>query len=204
MKDRTLVGGSLVAALGASLCCILPIIFALAGAGVVGASAFFAAWRPYLLAVTLLLLGLGFYFAYRRPSHVCEPGSACSLPVVNRSGRIGLWIVSAIILVVAAFPFYSEAVARLLLSRNEAKPPVSALRLEQANFMVEGMDCTACASTIEKKLQTLDGVQSTTVSYEQKRAIVEFDSKKLSVVQLQQAIQDAGYRARLIQPGGST
>jgi copper ion binding protein len=204
MKDRAFIGASLVAAVAASLCCILPIVFALAGAGIVGASAFFAAWRPYFLGLTFLLLGIGFYFAYRKPKQACEPGSACAIPSVNRSGRIGLWIATAIVLVFAAFPYYSEPVANLLLSSKDAATSPNAPRLEHASFAVEGMYCTACASAIEKKLKALDGVQSATVSYDQKRASVEFDANKVSVAQLAQAINDAGYRTQPIQTGGRT
>ncbi len=74
MKDKAFIGASLVAGIAASLCCILPIVFALAGAGIVGASAFFATWRPYLLGTTFLLLGLGFYFAYRNRSMLANRG----------------------------------------------------------------------------------------------------------------------------------
>lgn len=204
MKDKAFLGASLVAAVAASLCCILPIVFALAGAGIVGASAFFAAWRPYLLGLTFLLLGAGFYFAYRKPKQACEPGSACAIPSVSRSGRIGLWIATVIVLVVAAFPYYSEPVANLLLSSKEDAASPDAPRVERASFIVEGMDRAAGASAIEKKLKALDGVQSVTVSYEQKRASVEFDANKVSAAQLEQAIQDAGYRAQPIQTGGKT
>ena len=195
MKSKAFIGASLIAGIAASLCCILPIVFALAGAGIVGASAFFAAWRPYLLGITFLLLGLGFYFAYRKPKHACEPGSACEKPATNRMGRIGLWMASAVVLIVAAFPYYSETVAKLLLSSKGSETTAAAPRLDRASFAVEGMDCTGCATAIEKKLRNLDGVQTAIVSYEQKRATVEFDSGKVTIAQLEQAIRDAGYRA---------
>src|SRR5713226_2168702 len=116
MKEKAFIGASLVAGIAASLCCILPIVFALAGAGIVGASAFFAGWRPYLLGITFLLIGLGFYFAYRKPKHACEAGSICEKPTTNKKGRIGLWIATAVVLIVAAFPYYSQSVAKLLLT----------------------------------------------------------------------------------------
>jgi len=195
VKDKAFVGASLIAGIAASLCCILPIVFALAGAGIVGASAFFAAWRPYLLGITFLLLGLGFYFAYRKPKHACKPGSACEKPATNRTGRIGLWVATAAVLMVAAFPYYSEAVAKLLLSSKAPETTVAVPRVDRASFAVEGMDCTACATAIEKKLKELNGVQSAIVSYQQKRATVEFDAGKVTIAQLEQAIEDAGYRA---------
>lgn len=149
-------------------------------------------------------LGLGFYFAYRKPKHTCEPGSACEKPATNRTGRFGLWMATAVGLIVAAFPYYSESVANLLLTSKTPETTVAAPRLERASFAVEGMDCTACATAIEKKLRNLDGVQSAVVSYEQKRATVEFDAGKITLAQLEQAIQDAGYRAHPVQGGKRT
>jgi len=198
MKDKALVGASLIAGVAASLCCILPLVFALAGTGIVGASAFFAAWRPYLLGITFLLLGLGFYFAYRKPKNVCEPGSVCEKPATNKKGRIGLWIATMVVLVVAAFPYYSEPVANLLLNTKVRETTVPVPNLERASFAVDGMDCTACATAIENKLKTVDGVRSAVVSYDQKRATVEFDVSKVTIAQLEQAIRDAGYRAHSI------
>jgi copper chaperone CopZ len=201
MKDKAFIGASLVAGIAASLCCILPIVFALAGTGIVGASAFFATWRPYLLGTTFLFLGLGFYFAYRKPKHACEPGSACEKPATNKTGRIGLWVATAIVLIVAAFPYYSEAVAKLLLANKPPETVPAAPRLERASLAVDGMDCTACATVIEKKLKDLVGVQSAIVSYEQKQATIEFDARKVTIAQLEHAIQDAGYHAHPIPRG---
>src|SRR5438093_429912 len=87
MKHKTFIGASLLAAIAASLCCILPIVFALGGFAIVGASAFFESLRPYFLIVTFALLGVGFYLSYRKPKQVCEPGSACARPPVNHLGR---------------------------------------------------------------------------------------------------------------------
>lgn len=196
MNDRSFLGASVVAAFVASLCCVLPIVFALGGFAVVGATAFFASLRPYLLAVTFLLLGAGFYFAYRRPREACEPGSACARPTVSRFGRIGLWLATALVIAFAAFPYYSGQVADLLAPRKTA---VAAGRSSEAvqhiRFAVLGMDCPACAKAVETKLMALPGVRSASVSYEQGKAEVEYDPASVSVDQLQQAIADAGYRA---------
>jgi mercuric ion transport protein len=121
VKEKAFIGASLFAAVAASLCCILPIIFALTGAGIMGASAFFEACRPALLTVTFILLGLGFYFAYRTPK-VCAPGSACQRPGLNRKSRLWLWIVAILVLLFASFPYYSGLVAKLLLSDSSGFP----------------------------------------------------------------------------------
>ena len=77
--------GSVFAAIVASFCCILPIVFALTGFSILSASALSDVWRPYLLGLTFGLLGLGFYFAYMPRKEQCAPGSACAMPVTKRS-----------------------------------------------------------------------------------------------------------------------
>jgi len=198
MKDKAFIGASLIAGIAASLCCILPIVFALAGAGIVGASAFFETWRPLLLGVTFALLGLGFYFAYRKPKQVCAPGSACENPKVNRAGRLWLWIATIFVLLFAAFPYYSGPVANLLLSDRSASHDLSpqAAQFMRVSFAVDGMTCASCAKSVESRLRKLKGVQSVNVSYEKSRADVEFNPSTVTVKQLEKAIQEAGYKVR--------
>src|SRR5216683_421255 len=109
-KSSALVmAGSVFAAILASFCCILPIVFGLTGLTVAGASAAFAAWRPYLLTATFGLLAAGFYFAYRPAKTECAPGSGCAIPATKRSGRVVLWLTTAAVAAFALFPYYSGA-----------------------------------------------------------------------------------------------
>ena len=110
---------SVFAAIVASFCCILPIVFALTGFSILGASALFDAGRPYLLGLTFGLLGLGFYFAYRPRKDQCGPGSACAMSATRRSGRLMLWLATAVVVLFAAFPYYSGTVAEWLLSNRK-------------------------------------------------------------------------------------
>jgi mercuric ion transport protein len=85
------VVGSVVAAVAASTCCIGPVVFSLAGAGALSAaSTRFEPYRPWFVAMTVVLLGLAFYAAYRPvrteadcDDDACEPGS-------NRTARINV------------------------------------------------------------------------------------------------------------------
>src|SRR5216683_3646240 len=108
-SSAAVMAGSIFAAILASFCCILPIVFALTGLSMVGASAAFAAWRPYLLTATFGLLAAGFYFAYRPAKTECAPGSACAMPATKRSGRVVLWLTTAAAVAFALFPYYSGA-----------------------------------------------------------------------------------------------
>lgn len=58
--------GALLAAAGASVCCVLPVVVAFAGVGSAAMGAMFEPHRPYPIGATLLLLGFAFYRAYRR------------------------------------------------------------------------------------------------------------------------------------------
>jgi len=110
-----LAAGSVLAAIIASFCCILPIVFAVTGFSTLGASALFDAWQPYLLGLSFGLLGLGFYFAYRPRKEQCAPGSACAMPTTTRAGRLMLWLALAAVVLFATFPYYSGRVAEFLL-----------------------------------------------------------------------------------------
>jgi len=118
IRSRFLIAASLIAATLASLCCILPIVFILTGISLLGASALFAAWRPYLLVMTFGCLGVGFYYAYRPLKDECAPGSVCATPQSRRPMRIALWVATIAALILAAFPYFSEAVAEFLLSHR--------------------------------------------------------------------------------------
>lgn len=196
MKYKPFLGASLLAGAAASLCCTLPLIAAVAGIGAAGISGFFAAWRPYLLGLTAALLALGFYFSYRKPTTApCEPGAACEYPAASRSGRLGLSVATGFVILFAAFPYYAAPVSKVLLqeSRTQAASPSTAL--QHVSFSVQGMTCPVCAEGVEHKLKSIPGVQSASVSYEQKKADIEYDPQLVSLEQLQQPFEDAGFKA---------
>lgn len=190
--------GSVFAAIVASFCCILPIVFALTGFSILGASALFDAWRPYLLGLTFGMLGLGFYSAYRPAKEQCAPGSACAIPNTRRSGRLMLWLATGAVILFAAFPYYSGAVAASLLSGGSSAAATEPSKLAHASFAVQGMGCAACASAVENKLKTVNGVRSVTVSFESQKADVDYDPYSTTLAQLEQAIKDAGHEARRV------
>lgn len=191
--------GSAFAAIIASFCCILPIVFALTGVSILGASALFDAWRPYLLALTFLLLGLGFYFAYRPQKERCAPGSVCEMPKRNRSGRLMLWLATAAAILFAAFPYYSGTVADVLLSSSfSGAAGGESPKLMHATFAVQDMDCAGCAREVENRLKAMKGVRSATASVELRKVEVDYDPQAATLSQLEAAIKAAGYEPRKV------
>ncbi len=98
--------GAVAAAIGASLCCVLPVVVAFAGVGSAAFGAVVEPFRPYLTALTVLLLGFAFYQAYRPQDTECAPGELCAVPENRRRQRMLLWIVTAAALALLTFPYY--------------------------------------------------------------------------------------------------
>jgi Cu+-exporting ATPase len=66
----------------------------------------------------------------------------------------------------------------------------------RVDLALEGMTCAACANRIERKLNKLDGVEAS-VNYATEQAAVRFDPTRVSISELLDAVEAAGYRASL-------
>lgn len=101
--------GAVVAAVGASACCLGPVLFSLLGAGALGAAAVrLEPFRPIFMALTGALLAAGFYVTYRRPAEIaCGPEGSCP-PASSRNARIMLWVWTGVVILLVTFPYYVE------------------------------------------------------------------------------------------------
>src|SRR5438309_8020845 len=109
---KATLGGSILAAITASLCCIGPLVAVALGASGFAASAVFEKWRPVFLGVTFGLLALAWYLTYRKPKANCEEGSACATKSVFKWNKVILWVATGFVLIAAAFPSLSSAILR--------------------------------------------------------------------------------------------
>lgn len=191
--QKATLGGSLLAAIAASLCCIGPLVTAALSAGGFAASAVFEEWRPVFLGVTFALLALAWYLTYRKPKAACEPGSACATKPVAKWNKMVLWFATAFVLIAAAFPSLSSAILRGSQRSTPAvfAGPNSAILKVQ----IPSMDCAACAVSIQKKLRRQNGIESAEVRYDTKAAIVQYDTTKLAPEQIIAAIDETGFKA---------
>jgi copper chaperone CopZ len=185
--------GAVIAAGTASLCCILPLVAA--GLGVTGfaASELFERWRPYLLAMTFGILAVGFYLAYRRPRESCEVGSACERTPIGRWNRAVLWLVAVLVIVLAAFPYYSPWMVRAV-AKNRQATTIQQSSEAHVTLNVDGMVCATCAALLQKKLSQMPGVRRAEVSFEKKQATLDYDPRAVDVSRFTKAITDVGYK----------
>jgi mercuric ion transport protein len=90
--ESTSIAAGAVSALGASTCCVLPLVLVSAGIG--------GAWIAQLralerfqwvfIALAVAAFGYAFYRLYLRPA-ACAPDAACAAPVTRRRQRIAFW-----------------------------------------------------------------------------------------------------------------
>ena len=158
MKKAGILMGAVFAAIAASACCILPAILGVASAGSVGLGAVVAPFRPYLMGLTVLMLGAGFYFTYR-PENLdcgtegCAPGEGI---LARRLGRVVLWTVTIFTVGAMAYPWIA---ARRVRALEAATPAISSpMTARTAIFTVDKMSCAECSQQIAAALQKVSGV----------------------------------------------
>ncbi|MCD2346925.1 heavy metal translocating P-type ATPase [Clostridium guangxiense] len=60
---------------------------------------------------------------------------------------------------------------------------------------IQGMTCAACARTVEKVTGKLDGVTEANVNLATEKLSVSFDTSRTSILDIEEAIEKAGYKA---------
>jgi mercuric ion transport protein len=100
----SLIAGVL-AAIGASVCCVGPLILLALGIGGawVGNLTAMEPYRPLFIGLTLLFLGLALRKLYVAPQ-VCAPGAPCADARTIKRQRLTFWIVATLLLGLLAVP----------------------------------------------------------------------------------------------------
>ena len=98
--------GALLAAVGASACCVGPFLLLSLGIGGAWISTLTAMEpvRPFFIVMTLIFIVLGYRKLYLT-SDRCAVGEICSTSDNPRRQRLLFWLGSAFILILLAFPW---------------------------------------------------------------------------------------------------
>jgi copper chaperone CopZ len=203
-KERWAMGGAVLAAFAASLCCVGPLLFVALGLGAFSAASVFESMRPWLLGVTAVFLAIGFYRAYFKRETACASGEACATKPANRAG---LWIATVLVLAFALSPYYIGSLAARLTTRaattaatTDAQKSQAAASAEttRATFAVEGMTCASCETTLRLALERAPGVQRAEASYKNGEAVAEYDATLTNPEKLRAAIDETGYKVTAV------
>ncbi len=100
---------SVLAAIGASACCVGPLVLlslGIGGAWVANLTAL-EPYRPIFIGLTLLFLGLAFYKLYLVPQ-ACASGSSCAASHILKRQRFIFWLVAVLLLGLLAVPWLAS------------------------------------------------------------------------------------------------
>lgn len=112
---RIIATGGVLGALGASLCCVVPLVlFSLGISGAwIGNLTAMAPYKPIFVTVTFGFLGYGYWLVYRKP--ICAEGEVCAQPQPNRLVKTALWGSTILVLIATFWTWIAPAVAPVLL-----------------------------------------------------------------------------------------
>jgi Cu+-exporting ATPase len=74
------------------------------------------------------------------------------------------------------------------------EPAASSSLSPELSLPVEGMHCAACAATIEKQMQKMEGILEARVNYGTGKAYLKYEKDKLDLKKLRQEIKELGYQ----------
>ena len=67
--------------------------------------------------------------------------------------------------------------------------------MKEISLKIKGMHCTGCSTRLEKVLNNQEGVEKAEVSFEERKAEIKYDDNKISLDEIKEAIEDAGFEA---------
>ncbi len=193
-KNTVLAGAGMLSAIAASLCCITPVLALISGtSGIASAFGWMEPTRPYLIAITLLVLGFAWYQKLK-PGNANEHQCAC-----EETERQSFWhtktflgITTAFAILMLAFPYY----AHVFYPSNQKKEivVVNSSNIQTLNYGIGGMTCDACASHVESNVNKLPGIIKVNASYKNATVNVEYDQSKTNQAQIENVINETGYK----------
>ncbi len=189
-----LAGAGIFTALAASLCCITPLLALFSGAaGTTSAFSWMEPFRPYLIGITLLVLGLAWYLKFRPAK---TQAAACDCEDENQKisfwqSKLFLGIVTAWTLLIMAFPyyepvFYPDIQKEIVIVRQN--------NLQTIRLNVKGLTCQACNKHLENAMYQVPGVIHAKANDLSGKLQIEFDKSKTAEPNIIRAVNATGYK----------
>ena len=191
-KDKKLIWTGVATAIGASLCCITPVLALIAGSsGIASSLSWMEPFRPYLILVTIFVLGFAWYQKLK-PKTKEEIACACDEEIKPpfMQTKMFLGFVTVFAALMLSFPYYSNA-----FYPNQEKEIIidESENIKKVNFEIEGMTCDACQNHINLVVNNLNGIVVVNSSYKNGNAEIQFDKSITSIEEIEKAINSTGY-----------
>ena len=192
----TYSSAGILSAIGASLCCIVPVIAFLAGSGSIAASfSWIEPVRPYLIGLSVAVLAFAWYVNIKS-SKTNYMDCNCETPKGPSflQSKTFLSIITVFSILMMSFPLY----AKMFYPKPNGQSTTLAVvdNKKQVRFSIEGMTCSSCELTVNNQLSKVNGVIAYETSYATKSSLVTFDKAKVDVKAIETAISKTGYKVQ--------
>ncbi|MGC9355692.1 MAG: mercuric transport protein MerTP [Mariniphaga sp.] len=192
-KAGRFAGVGVLSAVAASLCCITPVLALFSGAsGVASTFSWMEPARPYLIGITVLVLGFAWYQKLK-PRTKEEIECACEddeKPTFWQTKKF-LGMVTVFALIMMAFPYYSKV---FYPDNQKEVVIVNAADIVTLDLEIEGMTCESCNLHVEHAAQDINGVYESKADFKTGQAKVTFDTSKTSQDSIVKSINSTGYK----------
>ena len=190
-NENKLIGASLLTTITASLCCITPVLVLITGtSGIVSTFSWIDPFRPYLIGLTILVLGFVWYQKLKPKKEIDCECETDEKPKFIQSKKF-LGIVTTFVIIMLSFPYYSGI---FYPKTEEQIMIVDKSDIFTTEFKISGMTCVSCEEHVNHQVNKLNGIVNSKVSYENGNAIIEFDRTKTNEEQIEKAINSTGYK----------
>ena len=194
-NNKNWVAG-IFAAIGASLCCITPVLALLGGAsGLATSFSWIEPYRPYFIGATILIFGYAWYQKLKPQKQV-----DCNCETDNKKSfwqtKTFLGIITIIAALLITFPYY----AKIFYPKPQQTKVivVDKSNIQTVQLNISGMDCEGCTAHINSELSKVNGIIEANTSYKNANAIVKFDNSRISIDSIASAVNNTGYKVTSI------
>ena len=103
-------------------------------------------------------------------------------------------IMKKLILLIAVLAFVSCQSGNK--NKPEEKTAPESVQVVESTINISGMHCENCVASVEKGVKELDGIVSVAVSLNDSTAVVSYDTSKLELAKIEEAIEKRGYTVK--------
>lgn len=189
-KTKGAFGFGIGSALVAGLCCLVPLIAILIGLGSITSLLSLTRYRPYFLALSLILLAITLWWNWQRNKKCCQTKQERDR-LINITFSIA--IIYAIILGLLNFglPKILASYQKTVASKQNA-----GIKEARINLQVSGLTCPTCPETFRQILKKEKGVKEASFTYPNGKGYVIYKKGQISKEKIINIIKKAGYKVK--------
>ena len=189
--EKKLAGTTIITAIAASLCCITPVLALIAGAsGMASTFSWIEPFRPYLIALTILVLALAWYQKLKPKKQDIDCTCEDEKPKFINSKKF-LLLVTLFAGLMLAFPYYIQI---FYPNANKEVLYASESDINKVEYQIKGMTCLRCEVHIESEVNKLDGIIEVKANHKKGNTIVKYNKTKVTNKDIEDAVGKTGYK----------